>query len=210
MPNSCSDLDLSGEWCKTLGGEEFVLANDGSDDKIVLFRTVENLRRLTEAESLFVDGTFSICPSIFYQVFSIHTMKQEQTFPMVYALLPNKQRQTYSRTLMLMIDAMMTLGLNLSPATVVSDFELAIIQAVSLNFKQVTHRGCYYHFMQALWRKLQSLSLAQCDMSSDPTLKHFVKKMAAISFCPLPFVRTPWLAVQKEAPRIHHMDELVS
>ena len=101
-----------------------MLANDGSDDKIVLFRTVENLRRLTEAESLFVDGTFSICPSIFYQVFSIHTMKQEQTFPMVYALLPNKQRQTYSRTLMLMIDAMMTLGLNLSPATVVSDFEL--------------------------------------------------------------------------------------
>ena len=133
-------------------------------------------------------------------------MKQEQTFPMVYALLLNKQWQTYSRTLMLM----MPLGLNLSPATVVSDFELAIIQAVSLNFQQVTHRGCYYHFMQALWRKLQSLSLAQCDMSSNPTLKHFVKKMAAISFCPLPFVRTPWLAVQKEAPRIPHMDELVS
>ena len=183
-----------------------MLANDGSDDKIVLFETVENLRRLTEAESLFVDGTFSICPSIFYQVFSIHIMKQEQTFPTVYALLLNKQRQTYSRTLMLM----MPLGLNLSPATVVSDFELAIIQAVSLNFQQVTHRGCYYHFMQALWRKLQSLSLAQCDMSSNPTLKHFVKKMAAISFCPLPFVRTPWLAVQKEAPRIPHMDELVS
>ena len=50
MPTSLSDLDLSGEWCKTLGGEEFVLANDGSDDKIVLFRTVENLRRLAEAE----------------------------------------------------------------------------------------------------------------------------------------------------------------
>ena len=81
---------------------------------------------------------------------------------MVYALLPNKQRQTYSRTLMLLKDAMMTLCLNLSPATVVSDFELPIIQVVSLNFQQATHRGCYYHFMQALWRKVQSLGPAQC------------------------------------------------
>ena len=88
MPTSCSDLDLSGEWSKTVGREEFVLANDGSDDKIVLFgtvQTVENLHRLAEAESLFVDGTFSICLLIFYQVFSIHIMKQGQTFTMVYA-----------------------------------------------------------------------------------------------------------------------------
>ena len=114
---------------------------------------------------------------------------------MVYALLPNKQRQTYSRTLMLLKDAMMTLGLNFSPTAVMSDFELATIQAVSLNFQQATHRGCYYNFMQALWRKVQSLGLAQSYMSSDLTLKHFIKKMAAISFCPLPFVRTARLAV---------------
>ena len=86
MLTSCSDLDLSGEWCKTVGGEEFVLANDWSDDKIGTVETaetVENLHRLAEAESLFVDGTFSICPLIFYQVFSIHITRQGQTFPMV-------------------------------------------------------------------------------------------------------------------------------
>ena len=46
-------------------------------------------------------------------------------------------------------------------------------------------------------------------MLSNPTLKHFVKKMAAISFCSLPFVRTTWLAVQQEALQIPHVDELV-
>ena len=49
-----------------------MLANDGSDDKIVLFgtvETVENPHRLAEAVSLFVDGAFSVCPLIFYQVF---------------------------------------------------------------------------------------------------------------------------------------------
>ena len=64
--------------------------------------------------------------------------------------------------------------------------------------------------LQALWRKVQSLGLAQCYMLSDPTLKHFVKKMAAISFCQLPFVTTAWLAVQPEAPQIPYVDELVS
>ena len=63
-----------------------MLANDGSDDKIVLFRLLRiYIYHLAEAESLFIDGTFSICPLIFYQVFSIHIMKQGQTFPMVYA-----------------------------------------------------------------------------------------------------------------------------
>ena len=49
--------------------------------------------------------------------------------------------------LILLKDAMMTLGLNLAK-----------------------HRGCYYHFMQAFWRKVQSLGLEQCYMLSDPTL----------------------------------------
>ena len=34
--------------------------------------------------------------------------------------------------------------------------------------------------------------------------------MTAISFSPLPFVRTTWLAVQQEAPQIPHVDVLVS
>jgi len=63
--------------------------------------------------------------------------------------------------------------------------------------------------LQAHWRKVQSLGLAQCYMLSDPTLKHFVKKMAAINFCQLPFVTTTWLAVQLEALQIPYVDELV-
>ena len=37
----------------------------------------------------------------------------------------------------------------------------------------------------------------------------FIKKMAAISFCPLSFVKTAWLDVQQEAPQIPHVDDLV-
>ena len=70
-------------------------ANDGSDDKIVLFGTVEDLYTILQWLNHLL--LMEHCPLIFYQVFSIHIMKHGQTFPMVYAVLPNKQRQTYLR-----------------------------------------------------------------------------------------------------------------
>ena len=57
--------------------------------------------------------------------------------------------------------------------------------------------------MQAIWRKVQALGLTDnyCD-PQDPTIKHFVQKMAAISFGPPGFVPTAWLGVQQVAPQI--------
>ena len=45
--------------------------------------------------------------------------------------------------------------------------------------------------------------------SSDPTLKLFVQKMAAIAFCPPSFVCPAWLAVKQEDPQIPQVDSLV-
>ena len=130
---------------------------------------------------------------------------------MLYALLPNKQRQSYNCAFSLLKDAAMTHGLTLDPATVLSDFELAIIQALALNFPNSRHRGCYFHYMQAIWRKVQALGLAtNYTDPQDLSLKHFVQKMAAIAFCPPAFVRPAWMSVQQEAPQIARVDELVT
>ena len=91
MPQSRSDINLEGEWATTLDGNEFIIANDGPDDKIVIFGTSASLRLLLDSSSFFVDGTFSVCPSLFYQLVTIHIMKHGQTFPMVYALFLSKQ-----------------------------------------------------------------------------------------------------------------------
>ena len=95
MPKTHSELNLSGEWAATVNGENFVLVDDGEDDKIVVFGTQSSLCHLAEVSTFFMDGTFSVCPSIFHQVFIIHIMKYGQTFP-------NKQRQTYGRAFLLM------------------------------------------------------------------------------------------------------------
>ena len=167
MPRSHAELNLTGDWAKTLDGQDFVLANDGQDDKIVLFGTESSLKLLSEANTYYVDWTFRVTPSISYQLFTIHIVKHNQSFPLVYALLPNKQRQTYSHVFLLLKDAALSLGITLNPDTLMSDFELALIQATVLNFPNASQKGCYYHFKQAIWRKVQSLGLVEEYKSSD-------------------------------------------
>ena len=55
---------------------------------------------------------------------------------------------------MLLKDAALVLGLTFDPLVIVSDFELAMVQASTMSFPNSYHRGCYYHFKQAIWRKV--------------------------------------------------------
>ena len=104
---------------------------------------------------------FSLKCSSFLQVFTIHILLYGHTFPMAYCLLPNKQRQTYNRVFMLLKDAALVKipGISFDVEVVVSDFELAMVQASTMSFPNSYHRGCYYHFMQAIWRKVSHIAI---------------------------------------------------
>ena len=54
------------------------MPSKGCMQGIVIFGTENALQHLSEADTFFVDGTFSVCPSIFYQIFTIHIMKYHQ------------------------------------------------------------------------------------------------------------------------------------
>ena len=72
MPRSREDVNLQGEWACTLKGENFVIAAEDQEDKIILLGTSTNLHRLAESDVYYTDGTFQTCPSLFYQIFTIH------------------------------------------------------------------------------------------------------------------------------------------
>ena len=73
LPTHRRDVSLSPRFTKTQSGEDFLLVDDGDDDKILIFATEEHLRLMSDAEAFYIDGTFigSTCPSLFYQVCSI-------------------------------------------------------------------------------------------------------------------------------------------
>ena len=109
--------------------------------------------------------------------------KNGQQFPLVYCLLPNKARDTYQRTLELLKKKAEELHLDLSPSVVLSDFELAIIQAAELSFPTADIKGCYYHYCQCLNRNVQNLGL-QVAYREDHHLNSFIRKTAALAFVP--------------------------
>ena len=86
LPQS-QDVTFEGQWQKTLSGEQFLLRQE---DDIHVFATTESLHLLAIAEAIYVDGTFKICPRLFYQVFTINAFVHGQQFPLMYGLLPGK------------------------------------------------------------------------------------------------------------------------
>ena len=67
LPMSQEDVRIEGRWQKTLSGEQFFSRKEG---EVLIIATHTNMRLLAEATTIYVDGTFEICPRLFYQVFT--------------------------------------------------------------------------------------------------------------------------------------------
>ena len=98
-------------------------------------------------------------PSIFTQLFTVHGMFRGVAFPYVYALLPNKEQQSYTTVLDAIHDVSRDMRIDQKPETVISDFEQAIINAVSAVFPAAVLRLCLFHLGQSVYRHVQSLGL---------------------------------------------------
>ena len=101
-------------------------------------------------------------------------MKFSRQFPLAYCLLPNKTQETYEWTFNLLKQKCAELHIEFNLTSVMSDFELAIIQAVQLTFPLTTPKGCYFHFCQCLTRKVQTLGL-QVRYINDPDVRIFIR-----------------------------------
>ena len=62
----------------------------------LIFPTQEGIHYLPSNNHWFVDGTLKLCPEIFYQIYTIYALNNNQVFPYVFALLPNKNEDTYN------------------------------------------------------------------------------------------------------------------
>ena len=71
-PSKRADLVLNGNWIKTNDKKDFLLIDDGQEDKILVFGTLEFLQKLCNCKTIFMDGTFYISPEIFSQMYTLH------------------------------------------------------------------------------------------------------------------------------------------
>ena len=76
---------------------EYAITTHGDDSRIILFATDDDLETLCSSDHWFGDGTFEVSPSIFFQLYTIHAICNEQIMLCVFALLPNITQIMYGR-----------------------------------------------------------------------------------------------------------------
>ena len=111
-------------------------------------------------EELVSYSTFEIAPRLFHQVLTVHCFKHGKQFPLVYCLLPENSRLVYDKCFSIIGDKVNNLGFLPVVQRITTNFEFALIQAAEVQFPRATSKGCFFfHFSQAVWRRVQHLGL---------------------------------------------------
>lgn len=186
IPNEASSLILPEDFKITDKGKHFLLFDSGVDDtdRILIFGTNENIQHLYFSPYWYMDGTFKTVPKLFQQLFTIHGKVGNIVVPLVYILLLNKLEATYVRAIKQVKLLTCTFGQCLMLTHVVIDFENGLISAIQKLFPNIQIQGCFFHFKQCIYRKLQKFGLKQ-EYDTDCDFANKVKLLEALAFLPV-------------------------
>jgi hypothetical protein len=184
-PTSLAELNIQPPYTATLSNQSFLLWDSGAGDRnrILMFSTERNLELLASRDSHWMaDGTFKTAPPLFTQLLTIHAIIFNTVVPLVYALLPNKTKETYKR----LLEQLNRLKPSLKPASVMTDFEPALFGAFAEIYEGIRSRGCFFHFGQCLWRKIQQNPDLQKKYTDDkdPDFSLKLRQLMALAFVP--------------------------
>ena len=110
--------------------KNLIYDNHSSDKRVLVFASEDGLNLLGSTDTWFIDGTFSTAPSQFQQIFCIRAAIGNTHVSVAYALLPSKTQHIYEECLTAILDACLQRDIRPSPNTVVTDYEIAIHNAV--------------------------------------------------------------------------------
>ncbi|KAF9762440.1 hypothetical protein NGRA_2007 [Nosema granulosis] len=106
-----------------------------------------------------MDVTFKSAPNEFYQLYIIHGEFNSQYFPLVYCFLKDKTEDTYDHLFTKIKEVFQEKDLGFPLPLFKIDFEYAAFNAINSSFPSAIRKGCFFHFAQAIWRKVVDLGL---------------------------------------------------
>lgn len=188
IPHNIEDVNIDGDWAETWRGLRHLVALD-NDWGITVFGTDEDLELLGNCTEIYVDGTFRTAPFPYNQFFTIHGEINGRVLCCASALISDKTIATYRQVFQVLKRKIREItGHRWRPRRAISDFEQAIITAFETEFPDARLWGCYFHFSQSLWRRIQELGLSAA-YRNDRHLKLNLRKVMALGFIPLALVR---------------------
>ena len=160
MPFSIQTMQIPDVLMTTERNTPFVQFID-RDSGMMVLASDDQLRQLAQCDMLFMDGTFKTCPSLWSQLYLIKgTFRHGQNLVLSAILLNSKTQETYTQMFRKLKSLVMEKhGLTIEPRLIMSDFETGLIPAVRQEFPDSQHKGCYFHYSQAIFRFISNSGL---------------------------------------------------
>src|SRR5699024_9749126 len=83
-----------------------------------------------------------------------------------------------------MVPAIKELQLDLEPQTIMSDFEKAAINVFEEVFPTAINTGCFFHFQQSIWRRIQQVEGLATMYRTGEEFALQIRKLPASAFVP--------------------------
>lgn len=95
-PEDFSDLEIADEYASTHRKTQFLrYDNQSLTRRLIIFVDDKALEILSESDLWFMDGTFKCAPRKLLQLFTIHALVENVTFPCVYILSKKEDEEAY-------------------------------------------------------------------------------------------------------------------
>lgn len=183
-------------------GKHFLIAEEGDEDKILVFVTngAKKMMRTLKNGSYYGDGTFKTAPRPFFQVYSIHldmysTTESTNIIPVVYALLPDKTEITYTRLFEIIKNK---LGITMDSFK--CDYEKAAMNAYLKVYPHGNLSGCFFHYHKAIWRKAKEFKT-----SFRASGRKVARRCAILALLPPQFIPQGLAIVLRDAPKTYEV-----
>ncbi|KAG0420600.1 hypothetical protein EQH57_0078 [Dictyocoela roeselum] len=144
---------------------------------------------------IYMDGTFKASPNEFYQLYIIHAEFDGQCFPILYCFLQNKTEETYNYLFSTIKEILSQRNISFNPSIVQIDFEYAAFNAIRAVFPIASVKGCFFHFGQAVWRKVVDLHLKTMYNESS-NFRECVGMITALALIPLDDIDRGWSIIK--------------
>jgi len=128
---------------------------------------------------------------------------------LIYCLLPNLQFPTYQTLLQILKHKAIQISHVFSPKTIQIDFEMAVIKAIEEELPYTEIKGCFFHYAQAIWRKIKNIGL--CSLfKSDSGVRRWARKCISLPLFPPEYIEEAWLILHAEAPNYPQITTLLN
>lgn len=132
--------------------------------------------------------------------------------PLVYALLSSKTQLQYAAVFEAVRSSAAEYGIaNCEPRSIMSDFELGIVNAAEEKFPNAKIELCFFHLKKSLYRNVQELGLqVPYQDHADSSVRDFCHMLAALAYVPVNDVRAAFRVLTGTAPNVVGIPELIS